>query len=94
MSRNYNSSELLICSAARLMADGSTAFIGTGIPMLAAALAQKLHAPNLVPVFEFGGTGARLRKLPLAVGDALTFHEGVAAAPRGGYHWVSPASIR
>jgi glutaconate CoA-transferase subunit B len=80
MSRNYNSSELLICSAARLMADGSTAFIGTGIPMLAAALAQKLHAPNLVPVFEFGGTGARLRKLPLAVGDALTFHEGVAAA--------------
>lgn len=36
----YNSTELLICTASRLMEDGTTAFIGTGIPMLAAALAQ------------------------------------------------------
>ena len=54
---DYNRTELLICSACRLMEDNSTAFIGTGIPMLAASLAQKLYAPNLVAVFEFGGTG-------------------------------------
>ena len=63
----YSANELMICVAARLMEDGATAFIGTGIPMLAAALAQKLHAPNLITVFEFGGIGARLEKLPLAV---------------------------
>jgi glutaconate CoA-transferase subunit B len=38
----YSDTEFMICVAARLMQDGTTAFIGTGIPMLAAALAQKL----------------------------------------------------
>ncbi len=79
MSTAYNPRELLICVAARLMEDGTTAFIGTGIPMLAAALAQKLHAPNLVTVFEFGGTGAILEELPLAVGEERTFHRALSA---------------
>jgi glutaconate CoA-transferase subunit B len=76
----YNSTELLICIAARQMPDSVTAFIGTGIPMLAASLAQKMHAPNLVTVFEFGGTGARLEKLPRAVGESRTFYRAVAAS--------------
>lgn len=78
--KNYNASELLICTASRLMEDGSTAFIGTGIPMLAAALAQKMHAPSLVGIFEFGGTGAILEDLPLAVGGRRSFHKAVAAS--------------
>jgi len=78
--KNYNPTELLICTASRLMEDGTTAFIGTGIPMLAAALAQKMHAPNLVSIFEFGGTGAILEELPLAVGERRSFHKAVAAS--------------
>jgi glutaconate CoA-transferase subunit B len=77
---DYNPTELLICSAARLMTDNSTAFIGTGIPMLAASLAQRMHAPNLVTIFEFGGTGAILENLPLAVGGERTFHKALAAS--------------
>jgi len=77
---NYNPNELLICTASRLMEDDTTAFIGTGIPMLAAALAQKRHAPNLVSIFEFGGTGAVLEDLPLAVGERRTFHKALAAS--------------
>ena len=76
----YNESEFLICLASKLMEDGTTAFVGTGIPMLAAALAKRMHAPNLVPIFEFGGTGASLEKLPLGVGDSRTFHKAVAAS--------------
>ncbi|HDD25031.1 MAG TPA: 3-oxoacid CoA-transferase [Chloroflexi bacterium] len=79
-SLSYNPTELLICIAARQMPDSVTAFIGTGIPMLAASLAQKMHAPNLVPIFEFGGTGARLERLPRAVGESRTFYRGVAAS--------------
>ena len=45
----YNPTELLICTASRLMEDETTAFIGTGIPMLAASLAQRRQAPNLDP---------------------------------------------
>lgn len=78
--RPYTRTELMICVAARLFRDGTTAFIGTGIPMLAAMLAMKTVAPNLVPVFEFGGTGAILEKLPRAVGESRTFHKGLAAS--------------
>ena len=76
---DYKPNELLICLAARQMEDNTTAFIGTGIPMLAASLAQKHHAPNLISIFEFGGTGAILEKLPLAVGDMRTYNKGLHA---------------
>lgn len=76
----YSPTELLICIAARIFENGKTCFIGTGIPMLAASLAQRLYAPDLVAVFEFGGTGALLEDLPLAVGEARTFHKAVAAS--------------
>jgi len=77
---NNNPTELSICTAACLITDDTTAFIGTGIPMLAASLAQKMHAPNLVTIFEFGGTGGILDVLPLAVGGENTFHRAVAAS--------------
>jgi glutaconate CoA-transferase subunit B len=76
----YSPTELLVCTAARLMPDSTTAFIGTGIPMLAASLAQRMHAPNLVTVFEFGGTGAIFKTLPIAVGGESTFHRAIAAS--------------
>lgn len=78
--QSYSKTELMICVAARLFEDGTTAFIGTGIPMLAAMLAAKTIAPHLVTVFEFGGMGAILEDLPRAVGEARTFHRGLAAA--------------
>ena len=78
--RPYTQTELMICVAARLFCDGTTAFIGTGIPMLAAMLATKTIAPTLVPVFEFGGTGAILDHLPRAVGEARTFHKAMVAS--------------
>lgn len=77
---NYNPTELLITTAARLMEDKTTAFIGTGIPMLAGALAQKMHAPDLITIFEFGGTGAILEDLPLAVGERRSFHHALSAS--------------
>jgi glutaconate CoA-transferase subunit B len=78
--QTYTKTELMICVAARLFEDASTCFIGTGIPMLAAMLASKTTAPNLVPVFEFGGMGAILEELPTAVGGARTFHKGLSAS--------------
>ena len=75
----YNATELLICIAARQMEDNTSAFIGTGIPMLAAALAKRMHAPNLVTFFEFGGVGPDLEMLPHGVGGSRTWHRGLAA---------------
>ena len=75
----YSGTELMICLVARIMENGKMAFIGTGIPMLAASLAKKLHAPDLAAVFEFGGTDPVLDRLPLNVGAQQTFHRAVSA---------------
>ena len=76
----YTPTELLICLASRLMEDGTSAFIGTGVPMLAAVLAKKTHAPNLMPIFEFGGIGSPLEELPLGVGGSRSFYRALAAS--------------
>jgi len=53
----YTASELLAVMSARLLADGQTVFAGIGIPLLAATLAQRLHAPGLTILFEGGVIG-------------------------------------
>ena len=78
--QDYTLTEMMICAAARLFRDETTCFIGTGIPMLAVSLAQRLHAPHTMPVFEFGAMGALLEDLPRAVGEARTFHKALSAA--------------
>jgi acyl CoA:acetate/3-ketoacid CoA transferase beta subunit len=74
-----SSTERLVCAAARMMKGRSSVFIGTGIPMLAAALAKRLYAPGLLPIFEFGGVGASLKNLPLGVGESRTFEGSYTA---------------
>src|SRR5215470_5725185 len=59
-------SELLAIISARLLRDGQVVFAGVGIPLLAATLAQRLHAPGLTILFEGGTLGAFVEpgKLP------------------------------
>lgn len=53
----FTDTEFMICSAARLLEDKKTVFVGWGIPQVVAILAEKLYTPNLVQVFEFGAIG-------------------------------------
>ncbi len=48
----------MICQCARLIEDGKIVFIGYGLPQIAAILAQRLHAPRMVQVYEFGAVGS------------------------------------
>jgi glutaconate CoA-transferase subunit B len=54
----FTDTEFMIAQCARLLEDQKTAFIGFGMPQVAAILAQRLHAPQLVQVFEFGAIGS------------------------------------
>jgi glutaconate CoA-transferase, subunit B len=62
----HTASELLAVMSARLLREGQTVFAGVGIPLLAATLAQRLHAPGLTILFEGGIVGAFVEpgKLP------------------------------
>lgn len=53
----FTDTEFMICSAARLLEDKKTVFVGWGIPQVVAILAEKLYTPNLIQVFEFGAIG-------------------------------------
>ncbi len=76
----YTSTELLACVASRVLEDGKSVFVGTGLPMIAGLLAQRTHAPDLLIIFEAGGIGPRVPVLPISVGDSRTFCRAVAAS--------------
>jgi len=76
---NYNSMELMVCVAARLLKDGSTVGVGTGAPCAAAMLAQKTSSPDLYIIFEAGGLAPQLPSMPISVGDSRTFHKALMA---------------
>jgi len=76
----YSTIELMACVAARILEDRKSVFVGTGLPMIAAMLAQRTHAPNLLIVFEAGGIGPQIPVLPISVGDSRTFYKAVSAS--------------
>jgi glutaconate CoA-transferase, subunit B len=79
MEPTYNIREYLAFLGASLLEDKKSVFVGTGLPVIAAMLAQKTHAPNLLIIFEAGGISPVLPELPVSVGDSRTFHRGLMA---------------
>lgn len=77
---DYNTTELMACVASRVLEDGRSVLVGTGLPIIASMLAQRLHAPKLLIIFEAGGIGPRIPTIPISVGDSRTFHKAVMAA--------------
>jgi glutaconate CoA-transferase subunit B len=65
----YTNLEMMAISAGRMISDGDVLFAGTGVSMLAATVAKRIHAPKSVVFFETGGIDPSLDELPLAVAD-------------------------
>lgn len=65
----YTSDEMMSIAAARQLRNHQVCFIGIGLPSKAANLALRLHAPELVMIYESGTLGAKPTKLPLSIGD-------------------------
>src|SRR2546423_64411 len=63
--------ELLAVMGARALADDTTVFAGVGAPMMAAALAQRTHAPRLTMVVEGGVVGPTWKpgELPISTNE-------------------------
>jgi glutaconate CoA-transferase, subunit B len=79
----YGVAELMAVAMARLLRDGETVFQGVNspLPMVAIALARRLHAPNLIYLNISGGIDPSPRYLPasttapeLAHGSASLFN--------------------
>jgi glutaconate CoA-transferase subunit B len=65
----YTARELMAIVAAREIREGEIVFCGTGLPLLAAMAAKRIHAPGAIIFFETGAIDPDLREIPLAVAD-------------------------
>jgi len=71
----YTPRELLACVASRLINDGESVFVGTGLPLVGALLAQKLQAPDMMAIYECGAVDPEPRVLPWSVACSWTYHK-------------------
>jgi glutaconate CoA-transferase subunit B len=76
MNDGFTPSELLAVIGSRQLRDDTTVFAGVGVPLLAAALAQQRHAPNLTMVIEGGIIGPRIKpgRLPISTNEMRAAH--------------------
>jgi glutaconate CoA-transferase subunit B len=65
----YTSDEMMTIAAARMVRNGTSCFVGIGLPSAAANLARLTHAPDTVLNYESGTIGTKPNVLPLSIGD-------------------------
>ena len=66
---NVPTDRIMVYAASKEFRDNEVALVGTGLPMIAAYVAKRTHAPNLVLVFESGVVDAEPRHIATGVGD-------------------------
>ena len=87
--------EMMSVAASRALRDGQVCFVGIGLPSTAANLARRLHAPNLVLIYESGTLDSRPEQLPLSIGDGVlaTSALTVISVPEVFNYWLQPGRI-
>jgi glutaconate CoA-transferase, subunit B len=91
----YTAAEMMTIAAARALPNGATCLVGIGLPGTAAILARRVHAPELVLVYESGPIGAKPRYLPLSIGDGILAEtaDTVVGLVEIFNYWVQPGRI-
>ena len=69
MSDRYTAAEMMTVTASRALSNGSTCFVGIGLPSEAANLARLTHAPDVTLIYESGTLQTKPDVLPLSIGD-------------------------
>jgi glutaconate CoA-transferase, subunit B len=75
----FSTVEQMASATSKLIEDGATVLTGSGLPMIAMALAIKTRTPNVTIIFEAGGIAPQIPVLPISVSDSRTFHRAVMA---------------
>jgi glutaconate CoA-transferase subunit B len=66
----FSTLELMAVCASRAIRNGEVVFVGTGLPMIAALLAKRTHAPDAKIVFEAGFIDSNARDIALSIADS------------------------
>ena len=68
---DFTLQEMMAVAAAREIKDGEKVVVGTGLPLLAAFLAQKTYAPNIIALYESGAYDCKPLATPSSVVDSV-----------------------
>ncbi|MDE3230141.1 MAG: CoA-transferase subunit beta [Chloroflexota bacterium] len=92
---DYTASEMMTVTAARMLTNGMSCFVGIGLPSLAANLARQTHAPDLTLIYESGPIGAKPAVPPLSIGDGALAEtaDTVVATPEIFAYWLQGGRI-
>jgi glutaconate CoA-transferase, subunit B len=92
---SYTSDEMMTVAAARALTDGTSCFVGIGLPSAASNLARLTHAPSLVLIYESGTIGAKPGRLPLSIGDGILAEtaDAVVSVPEIFNYWLQPGRV-
>ena len=66
----FSTLELMAVCGSREIKNGEVVFIGTGLPMIAALLAKRTHAPAAKIVFEAGSIDSNAKDIALSIADS------------------------
>ncbi len=91
----WSGAEMMTVAAARTLRNGQACFVGIGLPSRAANLARRLHAPDLVLIYESGTIGSTPEELPLSIGDGILAETAlsVVSVPEIFNYWLQPGRI-
>lgn len=78
-----SSRDWMVIAASRLLNNGERVLVGVGTPNIAANLAKRVHAPELVLVYESGVIDTRPSSLPLSIGDGVLVDHSLVVLPMG-----------
>jgi glutaconate CoA-transferase subunit B len=86
---------MMAVAAARRLEDGTSCFVGIGLPSKAANLARRTHAPSCVLVYESGTIGAKPFHLPLSIGDGELAEtaDAVVSVPEIFAYWLQAGRL-
>ena len=95
MTLDHTPEEMMAVAAARRLGNGTTCFVGIGLPSKAANLARATHAPDCVLIYESGTIGAKPRNLPLSIGDGELAEtaDAVVSVPEIFSYWLQGGRI-
>ena len=75
----FSTLELMAVCGSRQIRNGDVVFIGTGLPLIAAMLAKKTHAPRAKIVYEAGFIDSNAKDIALSIADSRLGYQAAAA---------------
>jgi len=75
----FSTLELMAVCGSRQIRNSDVVFIGTGLPLIAAMLAKKTHAPRAKIVYEAGFIDSNAKDIALSIADSRLGYQAAAA---------------